>query len=173
MSENARALERELDWLATVLDEVRLSVIGSRYFGETEKNLARVFEQAERAGSILVFDEADALFGKRTRVNDAHDRFANQEVSFLLQRIEEFAGPMILASNLRVSIDEAFLRRFNSVVAFPVPHRPRRGVGYFVSEQFAWLLTASTSRVAVFARSVLTAFMLREAAASSARCWSH
>jgi len=106
--------------------KVDLSMIVSKYIGETEKNLARVFDQAENRGWILFFDEADALFGKRTRVDDAHDRFANQEVSFLLQRIEEFDGVVILASNLKNNIDDAFLRRFQSVVQFPMPRAPER-----------------------------------------------
>jgi hypothetical protein len=98
-----------------------LSMVVSKYIGETEKNLARVFDLAEHREWILFFDEADALFGQRTRVADAHDRYANQEVSFLLQRVEEFAGVVILASNLKANIDEAFLRRFHSVVHFPMP----------------------------------------------------
>jgi hypothetical protein len=106
--------------------KIDLSMVVSKYIGETEKNLARVFEQAESRGWILFFDEADALFGKRTRVDDAHDRYANQEVSFLLQRIEDFDGVVILASNLRGNIDDAFLRRFQSVVQFPMPRAPER-----------------------------------------------
>ena len=98
-----------------------LSMVVSKYIGETEKNLARVFDLAEHREWILFFDEADALFGQRTRVADAHDRYANQEVSFLLQRVEEFAGVVILASNLKANIDDAFLRRFHSVVHFPMP----------------------------------------------------
>lgn len=101
--------------------KIDLSLIVSKYIGETEKNLAKVFDMAEDKGWILFFDEADALFGRRTRVDNAHDRFANQEVSFLLQRIEEFNGVVILASNLKSNIDEAFLRRFHSVVYFPMP----------------------------------------------------
>jgi histone H3/H4 len=106
--------------------KVDLSMIVSKYIGETEKNLARVFDLAEHKGWILFFDEADALFGKRTRVDDAHDRFANQEISFLLQRIEEFDGVVILASNFKANIDDAFLRRFQSVVHFPMPKPPER-----------------------------------------------
>jgi len=106
--------------------KIDLSLIVSKYIGETEKNLARVFDLAENRGWILFFDEADALFGKRTKVDDAHDRYANQEVSFLLQRIEEFHGVVILASNFKTNIDDAFLRRFQSVVAFPMPKPPER-----------------------------------------------
>lgn len=105
---------------------IDLSMVVSKYIGETEKNLGRVFDQAEHRGWILFFDEADALFGKRTRVEDSHDRYANQEVSFLLQRIEDFDGVVILASNLRHNIDDAFLRRFQSVVQFPLPRAAER-----------------------------------------------
>ena len=98
-----------------------LSMVVSKYIGETEKNLARIFDLAEHKGWILFFDEADALFGSRTRIGDSHDRYANQEVSFLLQRVEDFTGVVILASNLRANIDDAFLRRFHSVVHFPMP----------------------------------------------------
>ena len=106
--------------------KIDLSMVVSKYIGETEKNLARVFEQAEGHGWILFFDEADALFGKRTRVDNAHDRYANQEVSFLLQRIEEYSGVAILASNLKNNIDDAFLRRFQSVIHFPLPRAQER-----------------------------------------------
>jgi hypothetical protein len=105
---------------------IDLSMVVSKYIGETEKNLARVFDAAERQGWILFFDEADALFGQRTTVSDAHDRYANQEVSFLLQRVETFAGVVVLASNRKANIDEAFLRRFHAVIAFPVPQAGER-----------------------------------------------
>lgn len=100
---------------------VDLSVVVSKYIGETEKNLSSLFEAAHRRDWILFFDEADALFGKRTSVKDSHDRYANQEVSYLLQRVEEYDGLCILASNLRANIDEAFLRRFNAIIRFPEP----------------------------------------------------
>lgn len=106
--------------------KIDLSMIVSKYIGETEKNLARVFDLAEHKKWILFFDEADALFGKRTKVDDSHDRFANQEISFLLQRIEEFNGVVILASNFKANIDDAFIRRFHSVVHFPMPKPPER-----------------------------------------------
>jgi len=93
------------------LYKIDLSSVISKYVGETEKNLSRVFEQAEDANAILFFDEADALFGKRGEVKEAKDRWANIEVNYLLQRIEEYAGVVILASNLRQNIDEAFLRQ--------------------------------------------------------------
>lgn len=100
---------------------VDLSMIVSKYIGETEKNLSRVFDLAENRNWILFFDEADALFGKRTSTNTSNDRHANQEVAYLLQRIEDFPGTVILATNLKSNIDEAFSRRFQSVVYFPMP----------------------------------------------------
>jgi hypothetical protein len=106
--------------------KIDLSLIASKYIGETEKNLARIFDLAEHKNWILFFDEADALFGKRTQVENAHDRYANQEISFLLQRIEEFHGVVILASNFKTNIDEAFVRRFQSVVYFPIPKPTER-----------------------------------------------
>ena len=105
---------------------VDLSLIVSKYIGETEKNLSRVFDQAQHRGWILFFDEADALFGKRSETKDAHDRYANQEVSFLLQRIETFDGIAILASNQRENLDEAFTRRFESIIFFPMPRPEER-----------------------------------------------
>jgi len=100
---------------------VDLSMVVSKYIGETEKNLAGLFDQAKNKEWILFFDEADALFGKRTSTGSANERYANQEVGYLLQRIEDFPGVVILASNLRSNIDEAFSRRFQSVVYFPFP----------------------------------------------------
>ncbi len=91
----------------------------SKYIGETEKNLDALFASAEKKGWILFFDEADALFGKRTEVKDAHDRYANLEVSYLLKRIEDYNGLVILASNMKGNIDDAFTRRFNTVIRFP------------------------------------------------------
>ncbi len=106
--------------------KVDLSLIVSKYIGETEKNLSKIFDQAEHKNWILFFDEADALFGKRSETKDAHDRYANQEVSFLLQRIESFDGIAILASNLRDNLDDAFARRFESIIFFPVPRPEER-----------------------------------------------
>jgi AAA+ superfamily predicted ATPase len=100
---------------------IDLSTIVSKYIGETEKNLEKVFEQAENFDCILFFDEADALYGKRTNISDAHDRYANQEVAYLLQRLEDYSGLVILATNYKSNIDEAFIRRFQSLVHFPVP----------------------------------------------------
>jgi len=101
-------------------------MIVSKYIGETEKNLAKIFDLAEHKQWLLFFDEADALFGRRTKVDDSYDRYANQEISFLLQRIEEFNGVVILASNLKINIDDAFIRRFQSVVYFPMPKPAER-----------------------------------------------
>ena len=97
------------------------SMIVSKYIGETEKNLARVFDTAERRRWILFFDEADALFGKRTAATSANDRHGNQEIAYLLQRIEDFPGVIILASNLKGNLDDAFARRFQAMIAFPLP----------------------------------------------------
>ncbi|MFT6816028.1 MAG: AAA+ superfamily predicted ATPase [Sphingobacteriales bacterium] len=105
---------------------VDLSMIVSKYIGETEKNLARVFDQAATQNWILFFDEADALFGKRTATSSSNDRHANQEVAYLLQRIEDFPGVIILASNLKGNLDDAFLRRFQTMVYFPVPNQEQR-----------------------------------------------
>jgi ATPase family associated with various cellular activities (AAA) len=105
---------------------VDLSMVVSKYIGETEKNLAGLFNKAEHKDWVLFFDEADALFGKRTGVRDAHDRYANQEISYLLQRVETFNGLVILASNFMDNIDEAFLRRFQSVIHFPQPRPSER-----------------------------------------------
>lgn len=101
--------------------QVDLSLVVSKWIGETEKNLGRVFDQAERSGWLLFFDEADALFGKRSNVTQSNDRHANQEVSYILQRMENFAGILLLASNLRGNIDAAFARRFESIIHFPMP----------------------------------------------------
>jgi hypothetical protein len=100
---------------------IDLSRIMSKYIGETEKNLSRLFDKAEHKNWILFFDEADALFGKRTEVRDSHDRYANQEVAYLLQRVESYNGLVVLASNQRSNIDVAFVRRFQSIIHFPTP----------------------------------------------------
>jgi MoxR-like ATPase len=108
------------------LYRVDLSRVVSKYIGETEKNLSRIFAEAHEANAVLLFDEADALFGKRTDVSDAHDRYANIEVSYLLQRMEHYEGITILASNLRHNMDEAFLRRLRFIVDFPFPEPAQR-----------------------------------------------
>ncbi len=108
------------------LYRIDLSQVVSKYIGETEKNLRRVFDAAEEGGAILLFDEADALFGKRTEVRDSHDRYANIEVSYLLQRMESYRGLAILTTNMKSVLDAAFLRRIRFVVHFPFPDVKQR-----------------------------------------------
>jgi hypothetical protein len=103
------------------LYRIDLSSVVSKYIGETEKNLRRLFDAAEQGGALLFFDEADALFGKRSEVKDSHDRYANIEINYLLQRMESFSGLAILATNMKASLDNAFLRRLRFVVNFPYP----------------------------------------------------
>lgn len=105
---------------------IDLSRVVSKYIGETEKNLSRLFDKAENKNWILFFDEADALFGKRTDIRDAHDKYANQEVAYLLQRIESYNGLVILATNQRGNIDDAFARRFQTIIHFPIPRPEER-----------------------------------------------
>ena len=134
------------------LYRIDLSAVVSKYIGETEKNLERIFRSAEGSNAILFFDEADALFGKRSEVKDAHDRYANIEIAFLLQRMETYDGVMILATNLARNLDEAFSRRIQFAIEFPLPDEkqreelwklllpaaaPKRGVDYsFLARQF-------------------------------------
>lgn len=108
------------------LYRIDLSSVVSKYIGETEKNLRRIFDAAEEGGAILLFDEADALFGKRSEVKDSHDRYANIEVSYLLQRVEAYRGLAILTTNLKSALDTAFLRRLRFIVQFPFPDAPMR-----------------------------------------------
>ena len=108
------------------LYRIDLSQVVSKYIGETEKNLRRVFDAAEAAGAVLLFDEADALFGKRSEVKDSHDRYANIEVSYLLQRMESYRGLAILTTNMKQALDPAFKRRIRFVVHFPFPEAPER-----------------------------------------------
>jgi hypothetical protein len=119
----AEVIAREL---GLELYKVDLSGVVSKYIGETEKNLAKIFREAAAANAILFFDEADALFGKRTEVSDAHDRYANIETSYLLQKMEEFEGVAILASNLRENMDPAFVRRLRFIIEFPFPDEASR-----------------------------------------------
>jgi ATP-dependent 26S proteasome regulatory subunit len=131
---SAEILAREL---GLDLYRVDLSSVVSKYIGETEKNLSRVFDDAQESNAILFFDEADALFGKRSEVKDAHDRYANIEISYLLQRVEEYEGAIILASNFSNNIDDAFLRRMHFNVEFPFPaeaHRLRIWRGIFPAQ---------------------------------------
>jgi SpoVK/Ycf46/Vps4 family AAA+-type ATPase len=112
--------------LQVALYKVDLSGVVSKYIGETEKNLSKIFQEAETSNALLFFDEADALFGKRTEVSDAHDRYANIETSYLLQKMEEYEGIVILATNLRENMDEAFTRRLRFIVEFPFPDEASR-----------------------------------------------
>lgn len=112
--------------LGLELYKIDLSSVISKYIGETEKNLARIFAEAETSNAILFFDEADALFGKRSEVRDSHDRYANIEISYLLQRMEEYDGAVILATNLARNMDDAFVRRLHFVVDFPFPDADQR-----------------------------------------------
>jgi SpoVK/Ycf46/Vps4 family AAA+-type ATPase len=132
------------------LDLYRIDLAGvvSKYIGETERNLKRIFAAAERGGAILFFDEADALFGKRSEVKDSHDRYANIEVNYLLQSMEDFRGLAILATNRKSSLDSAFVRRLRFIVDFPFPdaaHRQRIWRSVFPPQadlhgiDFAWL----------------------------------
>ena len=112
--------------LGLELFRVDLATIVSKYIGETEKNLDRIFDAAEGSNAILFFDEADALFGKRSEVSDSHDRYANIEVAYLLQKMEGYAGAVILATNFRRNIDDAFVRRLDFVIDFPFPEAEDR-----------------------------------------------
>jgi SpoVK/Ycf46/Vps4 family AAA+-type ATPase len=108
------------------LYKIDLSTVVSKYIGETEKNLSLVFQEAESSHSVLFFDEADALFGKRSDVKDAHDRYANIETGYLLQRMEEYEGIVILATNLQKNMDDAFIRRLQFSINFPSPNERDR-----------------------------------------------
>jgi AAA+ superfamily predicted ATPase len=138
------------------LYKIDLSGIVSKYIGETEKNLDRIFTTAENANAILFFDEADALFGKRSEVRDSHDRYANIEISYLLQKMEQYEGIAILATNLRQNLDDAFLRRLQIVVEFPFPDEAQRRQIWEVlfpsetprSEEIDFGLLASQFRIA-------------------------
>ena len=112
--------------LALDLYKIDLSTVVSKYIGETEKNLSRIFQEAENSNAVLFFDEADALFGKRSEVKDAHDRYANLEISYLLQKMEEFDGVVILATNFKKNMDPAFVRRIQFILEFPFPDEEHR-----------------------------------------------
>ena len=121
MAAEVIARELQLD-----LYRIDLSQVVSKYIGETEKNLRRLFDAAEDGGAILFFDEADALFGKRSEVKDSHDRYANIEINYLLQRMEAYRGLAILATNMKNALDTAFMRRLRFIVNFPFPSVPER-----------------------------------------------
>jgi len=155
------ANELELD-----LYKIDLSQMVSKYIGETEKNLARVFDAAEAGGVVLLFDEADALFGQRSEVKDSHDRYANIEVSYLLQRMEAFRGIAVLTTNQKSALDPAFLRRIRFVVQFPHPDPGHRAVLW----QKAFPTTASTAGLDIerLARLNLTGGNIRSVAMNAA-----
>ena len=106
--------------------QIDLSSVVSKYIGETEKNLSAIFQECGQSQVLLFFDEADSLFGKRTEVKDAHDRYANIEVNYLLQRVEQYEGIVVLATNLQRNLDDAFLRRMSEVIEFPFPDESLR-----------------------------------------------
>jgi ATPase family associated with various cellular activities (AAA) len=120
---SAEVLANDLDFDLYVID---LSTVVDKYIGETEKNLDRIFTEADRVNGVLLFDEADALFGKRSEVKDARDRYANVEVAYLLQRMESFDGVAILTTNLRTNVDDAFTRRLDAIIDFPMPSEEDR-----------------------------------------------
>jgi SpoVK/Ycf46/Vps4 family AAA+-type ATPase len=121
MSAEVIAAELGMDLYA-----VNLATVVDKYVGETEKNLEQIFQEAAGVNGVLLFDEADAIFGKRSEVRDAHDRYANIESAYLLQRMEAFDGLAVLATNLRANLDDAFTRRLDMVIDFPVPDEDSR-----------------------------------------------
>lgn len=120
---SALVMAREMD---AELYRIDLSRVVSKYIGETEKNLGEIFDQAKLSGAILFFDEADALFGKRSEVKDAHDKYANMETSYLLQKMEEYDGLTILATNFAQNLDDAFTRRIQFIIKYPFPDAVQR-----------------------------------------------
>jgi SpoVK/Ycf46/Vps4 family AAA+-type ATPase len=150
------------------LYKIDLSTVMSKYVGETEKNLERIFRAARNSNAILFFDEADALFGKRSEVRDAHDRYANVEISYLLQRMEEYDGLVILTSNLSQNMDEAFVRRMHFTVEFPYPEvEDRQRIWEIVFPQQA-PLTDEIDFAALAARYRLTGGNIRNIALTAA-----
>jgi len=146
---------------------VDLSLVVSKYIGETEKNLAELFSAAEGYAALLFFDEADALFGRRTNVQDAHDRYANIEVNYLLQRLESFEGCALLATNLMQGVDEAFMRRIDQVVHFPRPG-PAERLAIWRSHLPAGRLAGDVDAEQLAARFELTGGEIRNAALAAA-----
>ncbi len=122
------AAEAMANELGLNLFQIDLSQVVSKFIGETESNLSAIFREAENTSTLLFFDECDALFSKRTEVNDAHDHYSNQEIAYLLQRVEQYEGVVILATNLQKNMDEAFVRRLQFVVDFPMPAEPQRAL---------------------------------------------
>ena len=154
------------------LYRIDLSAVVSKYIGETEKNLRRVFDAAEEGGAVLLFDEADALFGKRSEVKDSHDRYANIEVSYLLQRMEAYRGLAILTTNMKHALDPAFQRRIRFVVQFPFPDPTARAEiwrGAFPSAtpvgnlDLAWLASLDVTGGSIRNIAIGAAFLAAEA----------
>jgi ATPase family associated with various cellular activities (AAA) len=148
--------------------QIDLSALVSKYIGETEKALAKVFDRAEREGCILLFDEADAIFGERTEVSDSHDRYANQEVSYLLSRIEQHPGVVILTTNLLGNIDVAFQRRIHVLVEFPEPGPAERERLWMTVAPKALPLDAEVDLGALAQRYPLTGAQIRDATLDAA-----
>jgi len=152
------AAEVLADHLRLDLFRIDLAGVVSKYIGETERNLRSIFAAAERGGVILFFDECDALFGKRSEVKDSHDRYANIEVSYLLQRMESYRGIAILTTNLKSAIDTAFLRRLRFVVHFPFPDANLRAQiwqrAFPASTPTAGLRTAQLSQLSITGGSI-------------------
>jgi SpoVK/Ycf46/Vps4 family AAA+-type ATPase len=146
---------------------VDLSRVVSKWIGETEKNLAEIFEAAERARAVLLFDEADALFGKRTEVSDAHDRYANLETAYLLARLERFEGLAVLSTNLRQNLDPAFLRRLEFVVTFDEPGREERLALWRCHLPHAAPLAPEVSLTEIAALYPMTGGLIRNAAVAA------
>jgi AAA+ superfamily predicted ATPase len=157
---------------------IDLSRVVSKYIGETEKNLSKLFDKSENKNWILFFDEADALFGKRTDIRDAHDKYANQEVAYLLQRVEGYSGLVILATNQRGNVDDAFVRRFQTIIHFPMP-RPEERYGIWckafppqiqISDDIDWLNVATRFELTGGGIMNVTHYCAIEAMADESRC---
>jgi hypothetical protein len=161
----AGVVARDLD---LALYRVDLSAVVSKYIGETERNLGRVFDAADAGGVLLLFDEADALFGQRSEVKDSHDRYANIEVNYLLQRMEDYRGVAVLTTNQRHAVDKAFLRRLRFVVTFPFPSSAeRRALWQRAFPEHAPMATLDLDRLATVA---VTGGMIRNIALNAAYC---
>jgi SpoVK/Ycf46/Vps4 family AAA+-type ATPase len=154
--------------LGLVLYKIDLSAVVSKYIGETEKNLNSIFSEAQSGNAILFFDEADALFGKRSEVRDAHDRYANIEVAYLLQQIEDYDGLVVLATNFRQNIDEAFTRRLDFLIDFPFPDAPYRQQIWAAHFPTNAPLSAEVNLAEVAARYRLAGGNIRNAALAAA-----
>lgn len=157
---------------------IDLSRVVSKYIGETEKNLSRLFDKSENKNWILFFDEADALFSKRTDIRDAHDKYANQEVAYLLQRVEGYSGLVILATNHRGNVDDAFVRHFQAIIHFPMPRlEERHGIWckafpqqIEIADDIDWWDVATRFELAGAGIMNITHYCAIEAMADQSRC---